>query len=143
MCLFLMIRPPPRSTRTDTLVPYTTRFRANTTPRRPPPRFEGAGVAAIGHSPRKAAIERKRAPPERSPIAGSGQDDQPDFRSCGRRESPRRGGHPCLIGADDLAAEEDTRISHRHRTPSSLSRVGRRATGRAKPLSDRRSKEER
>src|SRR3546814_986221 len=25
---FLMIRPPPRSTRTDTLLPYTTRFRA-------------------------------------------------------------------------------------------------------------------
>src|SRR3546814_5426824 len=90
-----MIRRPPRSTRTDTLVPYTTLFRSparqrvsvrsgippkagfrivrreDTTPRRPPPRFEVAGVAAIGHSPRKAAIERKRAPPARSPIARS------------------------------------------------------------------------
>src|SRR3546814_17456665 len=28
MCLFLMIRRPPRSTRTDTLVPYTTLFRS-------------------------------------------------------------------------------------------------------------------
>src|SRR3546814_14734612 len=27
-CFFLMIRRPPRSTRTDTLFPYTTRFRA-------------------------------------------------------------------------------------------------------------------
>src|SRR3546814_13163711 len=43
-----------------------------------------------------------------------------------------------LIGADDLAAEDDTRISHRHRTRSSLSRVGRAAPGRAQRLSDRR-----
>src|SRR3546814_20811040 len=28
MCLFLMIRLPPRSTRTDTLLPYTTLFRS-------------------------------------------------------------------------------------------------------------------
>src|SRR3546814_14857298 len=28
MCFFLMIRGPPRSTRTDTLLPYTTLFRA-------------------------------------------------------------------------------------------------------------------
>src|SRR3546814_17953033 len=28
VCLFLMIRRPPRSTRTDTLLPYTTLFRA-------------------------------------------------------------------------------------------------------------------
>src|SRR3546814_21050352 len=28
MCFFLMIRRPPRSTRTDTLFPYTTRFRS-------------------------------------------------------------------------------------------------------------------
>src|SRR3546814_18438787 len=109
-----MIRRPPRSTRTDTLVPYTTLFRSparqrvsvrsgippkagfrivrreDTTPRRPPPRFEVAGVAAIGHSPRKAEIERKRDPPERSPITGSGQADQPDFRSSGRRAYTRR-----------------------------------------------------
>src|SRR3546814_18767459 len=29
LVFFLMIRPPPRSTRTDTLFPYTTLFRAN------------------------------------------------------------------------------------------------------------------
>src|SRR3546814_18901585 len=28
LCFFLMTRRPPRSTRTDTLVPYTTRFRS-------------------------------------------------------------------------------------------------------------------
>src|SRR3546814_11398720 len=42
--LFLMIRRPPRSTRTDTLLPYTTLFRSAISPRahlrpdRPPPR---------------------------------------------------------------------------------------------------------
>src|SRR3546814_11351084 len=33
MFLFLMIRRPPRSTRTDTLCPYTTRFRSTVRPR--------------------------------------------------------------------------------------------------------------
>src|SRR3546814_19539043 len=33
---FLMIRRPPRSTRTDTLFPYTTLFRSTTTSPRPP-----------------------------------------------------------------------------------------------------------
>src|SRR3546814_14136003 len=37
LCFFLMIRRPPRSTRTDTLLPYTTLFRSHTgrPPRRP------------------------------------------------------------------------------------------------------------
>src|SRR3546814_11145973 len=30
LCFFLMILPPPRSTRTDTLFPYTTLFRSKT-----------------------------------------------------------------------------------------------------------------
>src|SRR3546814_2629897 len=39
MFLFLMIRRPPRSTRTDTLFPYTTLFRSFTRPwKRKPPR---------------------------------------------------------------------------------------------------------
>src|SRR3546814_10065392 len=32
MCFFLMIRRPPRSTRTDTLFPYTTLFRSHSSP---------------------------------------------------------------------------------------------------------------
>src|SRR3546814_16236320 len=32
LCVFLMIRPPPRSTRTDTLFPYTTLFRSGLAP---------------------------------------------------------------------------------------------------------------
>src|SRR3546814_3466007 len=46
MCFFLMIRLPPRSTRTDTLFPYTTLFRSvdRTRPRLVAP--GGAGLAA-------------------------------------------------------------------------------------------------
>src|SRR3546814_9809283 len=46
---FLMIRPPPRSTRTDTLFPYTTLFRSRKSGRR----FSGNSdrwVAAVGHA---------------------------------------------------------------------------------------------
>src|SRR3546814_19840968 len=41
VCFFLMIRRPPRSTRTDTLVPYTTLFRSPRA-RRQDPRFAAA-----------------------------------------------------------------------------------------------------
>src|SRR3546814_11820669 len=47
---FLMIRPPPRSTRTDTLFPYTTLFRSGDDPTRIGERFdeERAGVLVNG-----------------------------------------------------------------------------------------------
>src|SRR3546814_13389808 len=48
-----MIRRPPRATRTDTLFPYTTLFRSNRVPWRPPGRQVSDGIAAevetIGH----------------------------------------------------------------------------------------------
>src|SRR3546814_1794268 len=52
---FLMIRRPPRSTRTDTLFPYTTLFRSSTKPTDPfdPPR-------AIGFSRRMTMIAQER-----------------------------------------------------------------------------------
>src|SRR3546814_13610999 len=39
-CFFLMIRRPPRSTRTDTLFPYTTLFRSDRLVEHQQPRFE-------------------------------------------------------------------------------------------------------
>src|SRR3546814_11947252 len=42
VCFFLMIRRPPRSTRTDTLFPYTTLFRS----------CDGAGTVAYGNTQR-------------------------------------------------------------------------------------------
>src|SRR3546814_16913288 len=58
VCFFLMIRRPPRSTRTDTLFPYTTLFRSSesspktscttTSVKREPPHFEAAPAPGCG-----------------------------------------------------------------------------------------------
>src|SRR3546814_10329841 len=50
---FLMIRRPPRSTRTDTLFPYTTLFRSNRAPCRTVPRGSGDGVGDAGGDDRR------------------------------------------------------------------------------------------
>src|SRR3546814_16497373 len=49
---FLMIRRPPRSTRTDTLFPYTTLFRSSVIVIRQPPasRLNESGIRSIGCS---------------------------------------------------------------------------------------------
>src|SRR3546814_7003295 len=61
---FLMIRRPPRSTRTDTLFPYTTLFRSTTGPAacgwRRGPASAQAGWQTVRHSP--AARARLRPP---------------------------------------------------------------------------------
>src|SRR3546814_4389828 len=56
---FLMIRRPPRSTRTDTLFPYTTLFRSLRAPR-------ARAVPATDHRPAGAAGENQCALPRRS-----------------------------------------------------------------------------
>src|SRR3546814_3833688 len=66
-CFFLMIRRPPRSTRTDTLCPYTTLFRS-----RPPP---GARTP-----PREPPSGGRRPPRHRRPCTGQ------------RRQRPGLGG---------------------------------------------------
>src|SRR3546814_21099420 len=60
-----MIRRPPRSTRTDTLFPYTTLFRSNLS-------AEGRGVRAE-HEVAQAAAELR---PE-DPLSGRGEEDKP------------------------------------------------------------------
>src|SRR3546814_3909069 len=68
-----MIRRPPRSTRTDTLLPYTTLFRSGrgssgTAPSRPSPRHAPdprpahAAVAQVG--PRRERQQRQQQPPQ-------------------------------------------------------------------------------
>src|SRR6056297_141155 len=52
---FLMIRRPPRSTRTDTLFPYTTLFRSARLAREPPHR----GVAGLGGHPERVVLPRE------------------------------------------------------------------------------------
>src|SRR3546814_5459708 len=54
MCFFfLMLRRPPRSTRTDTLFPYTTLFRSSTRPRArsPAPRNHGVHSSSDRNGP--------------------------------------------------------------------------------------------
>src|SRR3546814_20977630 len=74
---FLMIRLPPRSTRTDTLFPYTTLFRSNQRGARGTKRgedrhytspFDRPGEAAAGQRPAATAIASGSA------IAGKGAD---------------------------------------------------------------------
>src|SRR3546814_9812151 len=56
---FLMIRRPPRSTRTDTLFPYTTLFRSRTDRRRGADRERRIQVAETGPRPRLREGEAK------------------------------------------------------------------------------------
>src|SRR3546814_2284163 len=64
---FLMIRPPPRSTRTDTLVPYTTHFRSGG--RRRDPGFSGTGQPRRSLSP--VTGHRRLPGPHRAPQPGA------------------------------------------------------------------------
>src|SRR3546814_7229717 len=58
VCFVLLIRRPPRTTRTDTLFPYTTLFRSATTPEEP------------GKFPPPPRPQARRARPQRSPPPG-------------------------------------------------------------------------
>src|SRR3546814_2339826 len=78
LCFFLMIRRPPRSTRTDTLFPYTTLFRSARAPApRPRPRHE---AAAPGRARRRRA-PRTRPGSRRPPAHRRGV-----YADCGRSE---------------------------------------------------------
>src|SRR3546814_15355621 len=67
---FLMIRPPPRSTRTDTLFPYTTLFRSARPAVR---RVEGCGREVPGGGARRLTVfgANQRGLPRGSPLLPS------------------------------------------------------------------------
>src|SRR3546814_19740039 len=67
---FLMIRRPPRSTRTDTLFPYTTLFRSLE-------RAEAVGAADV-HGRAAMGIAVRRVGQERQRIVGRIEVEQPD-----------------------------------------------------------------
>src|SRR3546814_19262855 len=58
---FLMIRRPPRSTRTDTLFPYTTLFRSMRCPRRTRKRLQGRHSRPSTVSARRAPVNASRS----------------------------------------------------------------------------------
>src|SRR3546814_4133345 len=69
LVFFLMIRRPPRSTRTDTLFPYTTLFRSpppasltNKSPRSPPKQMPTTGSRATSCGPRWARLASTASP---------------------------------------------------------------------------------
>src|SRR3546814_14750378 len=92
---FLMIRRPPRSTRTDTLFPYTTLFRSDLAVYSPHPdeqrRWLRAGPLRL------RVVGRCRGERVRQP----GRPDRP-----GRPEHPRD--HPHAVGCAWLRSEEHT-----------------------------------
>src|SRR3546814_19298983 len=61
--LFVMIRRPPRSTRTDTLFPYTALFRSRRPGRRQRTGRGGRPPAPGGEGPPRAAVVRRGRPP--------------------------------------------------------------------------------
>src|SRR3546814_3478044 len=76
-----MHRRPPRSTRTDTLFPYTTLFRSAVIPDEPPGR---GSVAQIRDLPLAATNTGFQAESDRSRLGGAsplGRDDGPIIRS--------------------------------------------------------------
>src|SRR3546814_14142117 len=92
---FLMIRRPPRSTRTDTLFPYTTLFRSDFThrfagrkPRWGSRGLDGAAVPRLAHHEQHDEREQQsRSPDEHQrdapaiEIIGDPADDQPEQRA--------------------------------------------------------------
>src|SRR3546814_17741939 len=116
----LMIRRPPRSTRTDTLFPYTTLFRSDDRQRRRvlPRRLlddraqggdDDAQRAAMRHDQRRVVVLLRRAQDPRDAALGA-LDELAERLALGRIVEPverRRG------GADQAAEETLAQVRHR------------------------------
>src|SRR3546814_8744793 len=77
---FLMIRPPPRSTRTDTLFPYTTLFRSGCRGDRTPARRPPAGDRARRH-PDPAVHSASAAEPDRGAVRPRSEEHTSELQS--------------------------------------------------------------
>src|SRR3546814_12654425 len=77
---FLMIRRPPRSTRTDTLFPYTTLFRS------PGVLYRAGVVAGAGYEPAVGRQTAARHRPARTPADFPGSAGGPRHQRVGRSE---------------------------------------------------------
>src|SRR3546814_11493393 len=103
MFFFLMLRRPPRSTRTDTLFPYTTLFRS----------LLRAGAGVHGRVPDARAADRAVPEPDRAGLWAEQLDP---------RQLPRAGGVCAQRRAHRAAAVGDTGHGHRGATASQLPR---------------------
>src|SRR3546814_16832084 len=95
---FLMIRRPPRSTRTDTLFPYTTLFRS---PHRRP-------ADRLPDHPRREAVARQQDPVHESREARGFRDKETEQRRA--RQAPRR---PGTAQADPRMPQNPEPAAHR------------------------------
>src|SRR3546814_11737431 len=91
---FLMIRRPPRSTRTDTLFPYTTLFRSGGYARRVP------GTAGESNDPH-AIIRQRPCAHDRRPCPCAGSPGRSDHAARKRRSHIARCAHPARSAAAD------------------------------------------
>src|SRR3546814_6720825 len=107
---FLMIRRPPRSTRTDTLFPYTTLFRS---PHRRP-------ADRLPDHPRREAVARQQDPVHESREARGFRDKETEQRIA--RQAPRR---PGPAHEDPRLRQNPEPAAHRR---SSADREGQRLT---------------
>src|SRR3546814_15203552 len=83
MFFFLMLRRPPRSTRTDTLFPYTTLFRSSSARLQGPPPDAGAyarGDAGVG---RVTVVQQRQYSPHPRPLDADDHHPQPVERRKG------------------------------------------------------------
>src|SRR3546814_4644082 len=106
MFFFLMLRRPPRSTRTDTLFPYTTLFRS----------LLRAGAGVHGRVPDARAADRAVPEPDRAGLWAEQLDP---------RQLPRAGGVCAQRRAHRAAAVGDTGHGHRGALASQLRRRAR------------------
>src|SRR3546814_18290744 len=93
MFFFLKIRRPPRSTRTDTLFPYTTLFRSSESPRAP--------VAKPAPAPRPTIVPAGELPERKADPRGEERIRMSRLRqriaeSLKERSEERRGGKECV-----------------------------------------------
>src|SRR3546814_8731431 len=106
-----MIRRPPRSTRTDTLFPYTTLFRSLAPER-------GADARGAGEEPRADRLSPARPPPREArrdrPVDGTGAGDRLSRRSA-RRALPSAVPRQLRRGDDPRRTDRGSKAAARHR----------------------------
>src|SRR3546814_8049822 len=96
-----MLRRPPRSTRTDTLVPYTTLFRSEDVAEVAP---EEACDQTVEH-PVAEAVPRRERP---AGFGDAGADDHVEILADEALDHPRR--HACVVGAVAIRQHVDVRL---------------------------------
>src|SRR3546814_1768218 len=95
--VFLMIRRPPRSTRTDTRFPYTTLFRSTA--------FASPAAGSVPSNVGRCRTRRHRSPPRRWVLASRGLPKTPFAR---RSKAASSSDCRCATAASAIRSEEHT-----------------------------------